>query len=239
MKRAGLVILISGRGSNMQAILDEAAAGRLPVEVRAVVSNEPDAPGLARAHAAGVPTRVVCHRDFPTRAAFEAALAAAIDACAPDLVVLAGFMRVLSPEFVARYAGRMLNIHPALLPQFPGLNTHERALKAGVKQHGASVHFVTPDVDAGPVIIQAAVPVLPGDTPEQLAARVLKEEHRIYPQAIRWYVEGRLTIEDGRVLLDGAVQPEQGLVLPPAVPEDRPAGARRTPPPTSATDGRE
>jgi phosphoribosylglycinamide formyltransferase-1 len=230
MKRAGLVILISGRGSNMQAILDEAAAGRLPVEVRAVISNEPDAAGLERARAAGVATRVVCHRDFPTRAAFEEALAAAIDACAPDLVALAGFMRVLSPEFVARYAGRMLNIHPALLPQFPGLHTHERALKAGVEEHGASVHFVTPEVDAGPVIIQAAVPVLPGDTPERLAARVLKEEHRIYPQAIRWYAEGRLTIKDGRVLLDGAVRPEQGLVLPPAVPEDRPAGAHRAPP---------
>lgn len=224
MKRAGLVILISGRGSNMQAILDEVAAGRLPVEVRAVLSNEPDAPGLARARERGVPTYVVCHRDYPDRRAFEAALMTRIDACRPDCVALAGFMRVLSREFVEHYAGRLLNIHPALLPQFPGLHTHERALKAGVHRHGASVHFVTPEVDAGPVIIQAAVPVRPDDTPETLAARVLEEEHRIYPLAIRWFVEGRLSVKNGRVLLDGAVRPEQGLILPePIAEKDRPA----------------
>ncbi len=214
MKRANLVILISGRGSNMQAILDEAAAGRLPVRVCAVISNEPEAAGLARAHTRGVPTYVVCHRNYPDRRTFEAALMERIDVCQPDCVALAGFMRVLSRQFVEHYAGRLLNIHPALLPQFPGLNTHERALRAGVARHGASVHFVTPAVDQGPVIIQAAVPVRPDDTPETLAARVLEEEHRIYPQAIRWFVEGRLSVENGRVLLDGAVRPEQGLILP-------------------------
>lgn len=230
MKRAGLVILISGRGSNMEAILEEAAAGRLPVEVRAVISNEPEAPGLARAWARGVPTDVVCHRDYPDRRAFEAALMARIDACQPDCVALAGFMRVLSPEFVQHYAGRLLNIHPALLPQFPGLHTHERALKAGLQRHGASVHFVTPEVDQGPVIIQAAVPVHPDDTPETLAARVLEQEHRIYPLAIRWFVEGRLSVQNGRVLLDGAVRPEQGLILPEPVAEER-RPARRGPAP--------
>jgi phosphoribosylglycinamide formyltransferase-1 len=228
MRRARLVILISGRGSNMEAILREAAAGRLPVEVCAVISNEPAAPGLERARAFGVPTEVVCHRDYPDRRAFEEALRARIDACRPDCVALAGFMRVLSKEFVEHYAGRLLNIHPALLPQFPGLHTHERALRAGVRQHGASVHFVTPEVDAGPVIIQAAVPVRPDDTPEQLAARVLEQEHRIYPQAIRWFAEGRLSVQDGQVLLDGAVRPEQGLILPDPVPEENaPAGTSR------------
>ncbi len=219
MRPARLVILISGRGSNMEAILREAAAGRLPVEVCAVISNEPAAAGLERARAFGVPAEVVCHRDYPDRRAFEAALRARIDACRPDCIALAGFMRVLSREFVEHYAGRLLNIHPALLPQFPGLHTHERALRAGVRQHGASVHFVTPEVDRGPVIIQAAVPVLPGDTPERLAARVLEQEHRIYPQALRWFAEGRLSVQNGRVLLDGAVRPEQGLILPEPVPE--------------------
>ena len=210
--RAGVVVLVSGRGSNLQSILDRARAGELPVEISAVISNNPDAEGLKRARAAGVPAHVVNHRDYPTRADFERALMECIDSHHPRLVVLAGFMRVLGDAFIAHYAGRLINIHPSLLPEFPGLDTHARALRSGAGGHGASVHFVTRDVDAGPVIIQAAVPVQPEDTPETLAARVLQEEHRIYPLAIRWFAEGRLSIRDGRVLLDGEQRPEQGLV---------------------------
>ena len=195
MKR--IVILISGRGSNMEAML----AARLPVEIAVVISNRPDAAGLATAAQAGIATAVVDHRQFAGRDAFDTALAQVIDGFAPDLVVLAGFMRILTPAFVARYAGRLLNIHPSLLPSFPGLHTHERALDAGVKIHGATVHFVTADLDHGPVVIQAAVPVLDGDDATSLAARVLREEHRIYPQAVRWFAEGRLTLAEGRVRL--------------------------------------
>lgn len=205
------VILISGRGSNMQAIIDQARAGTLPVRICAVISDRPGAPGLARAREAGIPAEAVEPAAHGDKAAFEAALRARIDHYRPGLVVLAGFMRVLSRDFVEHYAGRLLNIHPSLLPAFPGLDTHARALAAGVREHGASVHFVTPEVDAGPVIIQARVPVSPDDTPETLAARVLKEEHRIYPTAIRWFAEGRLQIRDGQVLLDGRRHPDQGL----------------------------
>ncbi|ROR35069.1 phosphoribosylglycinamide formyltransferase [Inmirania thermothiophila] len=203
MSGIGVVALISGRGSNLQAILDEAAAGRLPVQVRAVISNRPEAQGLARAQAAGIATEVVDHTAFPDRLAFEAALTEAIDRHRPDLVLLAGFMRVLSAQTVARYAGRMLNIHPSLLPAFRGLHTHRRALEAGVREHGASVHFVTADLDGGPVIVQARVPVLPGDDEARLAARVLRQEHRIYPLAVRWFAEGRIRQDGARVLLDG------------------------------------
>ena len=185
-----IVILISGRGSNMQAIL----AARLPVTVAAVISNDPDAAGLAFARGHGIATRVVEHRAYGDRAAFDNALARAIDAFKPDLVVLAGFMRILGDDFVRHYAGRLLNIHPSLLPAFPGLHTHRRALEAGVRIHGCTVHFVTPRLDHGPIVIQAAVPVLPGDGEDALAARVLEQEHRIYPQAIRWFCEGRLEI---------------------------------------------
>ena len=208
----GLVVLISGRGSNLAAIINAVRAGQLPAEIRAVVSNEPGAPGIARARTAGIPTHVIDHRDFTTREEFGRALMQRIDACQPRLVALAGFMRVLDKRFIDHYAGRLLNIHPSLLPAFPGLNTHARALQSGAKEHGASVHFVTQEVDGGPVIIQAAVPVLPDDTPETLAERVLREEHRIYPLAIRWFLQGRLSIEHGRVLLDGQISPEQGLV---------------------------
>jgi phosphoribosylglycinamide formyltransferase-1 len=212
----GIVVLISGRGSNLQSILDETRAGRLPAEVRAVISNNPDAPGLAHARAAGVPDVVVVnHRDFPNRAAFERALMDRIDAHRPALVVLAGFMRVLGRDFIEHYAGRLMNIHPSLLPAFPGLNTHARAIEAGVRRHGATVHFVTPEVDAGPIIAQAEVAVLPGDTPEQLAERVLEQEHRLYPRAIRWFLEGRLTLRGRQVLLDGRESPEQGLAKDP------------------------
>lgn len=198
-----VVILISGRGTNLQAIVDEVRAGKLSADIRAVISNNPEAAGLQQARAAGLHTEIVDHRAYPTRAAFEQALAQAIDRHAPKLVALAGFMRILGHDFIAHYHGRLINIHPSLLPKYPGLGTHARVLAAGEAQHGASVHFVVPDVDAGPVILQAAVPVLPNDTPETLAKRVLKEEHRIYPLAIRWFAEGRLALRDSRVLLDG------------------------------------
>jgi phosphoribosylglycinamide formyltransferase-1 len=190
-----IVVLISGRGSNLAALL----AADLPVTVAAVISNRDDARGLAIAQAHGIPGVVVAHRDFASRAAFDAALAAALDAFAPALVVLAGFMRILTPGFVRHYAGRLINIHPSLLPAFTGLDTHRRALEAGVKIHGCTVHFVTPELDHGPIIAQAAVPVLEDDSEESLAARVLVEEHRLLPQAIRWFAEGRLVIADGRV----------------------------------------
>lgn len=190
-----IVILISGRGSNMQAILE---AG-LPVKIAAVISNKPDAKGLEIAARHGVATAVVEHRQHASREQFDAALAERIDSFQPDLVVLAGFMRILTEGFVNRYQGRLINIHPALLPAFPGLDTHEKALREGVRIHGCTVHFVTPTVDHGPIIAQAAVPVLPGDTPDSLAARVLEQEHLIYPEAIRWFAEGRLTLENNQV----------------------------------------
>jgi phosphoribosylglycinamide formyltransferase-1 len=195
MKR--IVILISGRGSNMQAMVE---AG-LPVA--AVISNRADAAGLQYAAARGIPTAVVEHRGYATREAFDAALAQAIDGFRPALVVLAGFMRILTAGFVSRYQGRLINIHPSLLPCFTGLDTHARALAAGVKLHGATVHFVTAELDHGPIVIQAAVPVLSEDDEETLAARVLAAEHRIYPQAARWFLEGKLVIESGVVRVKG------------------------------------
>ena len=207
-----IVILISGRGSNMEALF----AADLPVEFAAVISNRPDAPGLQTAAARGIPTASVNHKAYLDRTAFDAALMAEIDHYAPDLVVLAGFMRVLTDAFVNHYAGRLINVHPALLPSFPGLHTHERALAAGVKLHGCTVHFVTPEVDVGPIVIQAAVPVLDDDTPETLAARVLAEEHRIFPQAIRWFAEGRLSLTaQGMVRLSPAATDTAPLISPP------------------------
>jgi len=192
-----VVVLISGRGSNMQAILE---AG---IPVSAVISNRADAGGLAIAARHGVATGVVEHRRYATREAFDAALAAEIDRHAPRLVELAGFMRVLTAGFVVRYAGRLVNIHPSLLPDFPGLDTHARALAAGVERHGCTVHFVTAALDHGPIIAQASVPVLPGDTADILAARVLREEHLLYPRAIRWFLDGDLVIEGDRVRVKG------------------------------------
>ena len=208
-----VVILISGRGANLQAIIDQVRAGRLTIDIRSVISNRPDAPGLQRAQDAGLATCVIDQREYTDRAQFDAALMRAIDPHAPRLVILAGFMRILGDTFIRHYAGRLINIHPSLLPAFKGLNTHARALAAGVKQHGASVHFVTPEVDAGPIIAQASVAVLPGDTPATLAERVLNVEQRIYPMAIQWLVAGRLVVDQGRVLLDGCQRPEQGLAL--------------------------
>jgi len=194
-----IVILISGRGSNMEAIVRAQRAEGWPARIAAVISNKPDAKGLAFAQSHGIPTAVVPNKEFPTREAFDAALQATIDRFAPDLIVLAGFMRILTAPFVEHYAGRMLNIHPSLLPLFPGLHTHRQALDAGVTEHGATVHFVTAELDHGPAVIQARIPVLPGDTEDSLAERLLDEEHVIYPQAVRLFVEDRLSIENGEV----------------------------------------
>ena len=205
MKR--IVILISDRGSNMQAIVSSCAAEGWPARVVAVIANRPDAAGLAFAAAQCITTDVVDHRHFATREAFDAALAAAIDAHQPDLLVLAGFMRILGADLVRRFEGRMLNVHPSLLPAFPGLFTHRRAIEAGCKLAGATVHFVTPALDHGPIIAQAVVPVLPGDTAATLAARVLAREHLLYPLAVGWCVTGLLRIETGVVThLGGASQ---------------------------------
>lgn len=192
-----VVVLISGRGSNMEALLSAA----LPVS--AVVSSRADAKGLEIARARGIPVAVVEHRAFATREAFEAALEREIDRHAPRLVALAGFMRVLTPGFVERHAGRLMNIHPSLLPAFPGLNTHERALESGVKVHGCTVHFVTAELDHGPIVIQAAVRVRADDDARSLAARVLEQEHVVYPRAVRWFLDRRLVIRDGRVYVEG------------------------------------
>lgn len=208
-----VVVLISGRGSNMQALLE----ARLPVEFACVISNKPEAGGLAVAAAHRVPTAVVDHRSYPDRTRFDAALMDEIDRHAPDLVILAGFMRVLTADFVRHYENRLINIHPALLPAFPGLDTHARALAAGVRLHGCTVHFVTPEVDAGPIIAQAAVPVLADDTPDTLAARVLRQEHRLFPLAVRWLAEGRVQVRpDGstRVRLDGDSFQDKALISP-------------------------
>lgn len=217
MARKRVTVLISGRGSNMVALIDAAKNPNFPAEIVLVVSNEPSAAGLERARASGITTAVVDHRPFgKDRAAFERALQAAIEPHAIDLICLAGFMRLLTPWFIGRWDGRLLNIHPALLPTFKGLDTHKRALDAGVKQHGATVHFVVPEMDSGPIIIQEAVPVLPDDTEDTLAARVLAAEHRIYPQALRLVAEGRVRIEDSRCVIDGVPVALQGPATPPA-----------------------
>lgn len=206
-----VLVLISGRGSNLASLLRAEDSGAMPARIVGVIANRAEAQGLQLAQEHGVPTRVLEHRLFAERQQFDEALAEAIDGFAPDLVVLAGFMRILGAAFVARYAGRLINIHPSLLPAFPGLHTHRRALSAGVRIHGCSVHFVTADLDHGPVIVQAAVAVLDADDEETLAARVLAQEHRIYPLAVRWFAEGRLRLLDGRVLL--AAPQDGGAVL--------------------------
>jgi phosphoribosylglycinamide formyltransferase-1 len=206
-----IVILISGRGSNMQALLE----AKLPCRVAAVFSNRADAQGLEVARAHGIATGVVSHKDYADRASFDAALAEAIDRHAPDVIVLAGFMRILTDAFVERYRGRLINIHPSLLPAYPGIDTHERALQDGIKIHGCTVHFVTPTLDHGPIIIQAAVPVLCDDTPQTLADRVLREEHRIYQQTLRWLCRGQVWLdEQGRVSCNRLEQPGTALISP-------------------------
>lgn len=205
-----LVILISGRGSNMQALVEASLPGR----IAAVISNKPEAEGLEIARMHGIETRVVDQRAYADRITFDAALAEEIDSCQPDLVTLAGFMRILGDAFVNRYQGRLMNVHPSLLPAFPGLDTHTRALQAGVKIHGCTVHFVTPQVDHGPIIIQAAIQVLPDDTAETLAARVLQQEHRIYPEAVRWFMEDRLKLVNNRVEVSGTIADSSVLYSP-------------------------
>ncbi|WP_343630479.1 phosphoribosylglycinamide formyltransferase [Roseateles sp.] len=199
-----IVILISGRGSNMEAIVKACAGEQWPARIAAVISNRPDAGGLEFARSHGIATAVVDHKAFgkgdAARVAFDAELQRVIDGFDPDLVVLAGFMRILTPGFTGHYAGRMLNVHPSLLPAFPGLHTHQRAIESGCRAAGATVHFVTAELDHGPIVAQAVVPVLDGDDEAALAARVLKLEHRMYPSAVRWFVEGRLAIEGARVL---------------------------------------
>jgi phosphoribosylglycinamide formyltransferase 1 len=205
MARKRVAIVISGRGSNMVALIEAAKDPAYPAEIALVISNEPAAEGLKRAAAAEIPTMVVDHRPFgKDREAFERALQGALEQHRIEIVCLAGFMRLLTPWLVSRWQGRLLNIHPALLPAFKGLDTHARALAAGVKEHGATVHFVVPEMDSGPIIAQAAVPIRPGDSEAALAARVLEVEHRIYPHALRLVAEGRVTIANGRCLIDGS-----------------------------------
>jgi len=208
MKR--IVILISGRGSNLRALLEAS----LPAQISAVISNEPDAAGLQIAKQHGVPTEVVSHAQSTERADFDAALAEAVARRQPDLVVLAGFMRILGNAFLERFPGRLINIHPSLLPAFPGLHTHRRALEEGVKLHGCTVHFVTPRLDHGPIIVQAAVAVLAQDTEQSLAARVLEQEHVILPQAVRWFLEGSLQVSGNRASFNGAAPSPASIISP-------------------------
>jgi len=217
MSRKRVAVLISGRGSNMAALIEAAKAADYPAEIALVVSNRPDAGGLSTAHAAGIATEVIDHTAFgKDRAAFERALQAVLEKHHIDLVCLAGFMRVLGADFVRRWQERMLNIHPALLPAFKGLDTHARALAAGVKLHGATVHFVVPEMDSGPIIAQGAVAVHDDDTEDRLAARVLAVEHRIYPLALRLVAEGRVRVADGRCRIAGASTADAPLVVPTA-----------------------
>jgi phosphoribosylglycinamide formyltransferase-1 len=214
MANRRVTVLISGRGSNLAALLAAERAGKLGAEVVAVISNRADAAGLAIAEAHGVATRTLDHRAWPDREAFDAALAAAIDASAPDLVVLAGFMRILGPAFVRRYEGRLINIHPSLLPAYPGLHTHRRALADGVRIHGCTVHFVTADLDHGPIVAQGAVPVQAGDDEATLAARVLDVEHRALPAAVRLICAGRTVIAGRRVRVEGERAAASALMVP-------------------------
>ena len=208
MKR--IVILISGRGSNLQSNLD----AKLDAQIAAVISNNPAARGIEIARSAGVDTAVIDHRAFADRAGFEAVLADKVDSYRPDLLVLAGFMRILTEGFIKRFRNRIMNIHPSLLPAFPGVETHRRALQEGVRIHGCTVHFVTPDLDHGPIVVQAAVPVLPRDDEDRLAARVLEQEHRIYPEAIRWYLDGRLKFDGNRVTVSAGRSAPDAMVCP-------------------------
>jgi len=203
MTSVRLAVLISGNGSNLQALIDAAAGGTLKAEICVVVSNRAQAFGLERAQRANIPDHVIAHSEFDDRAAFDHALLNLLDGYAPDLIALAGFMRVLGSEFVQHYAGRIINVHPSLLPEFPGLDTHERALRAGVSEHGASIHFVTEALDAGPVIVQGKVAVREGETGTQLAERVHAVEHRIYAAAVAWFAQGRLSYRDGSAWFDG------------------------------------
>ena len=208
--KTSCVVLLSGRGTNLAAILKAAQAADYPAMIAGVVANKADAPGLQLARAAGLPVTVVPNANYPDRDSYDAALQVAVDAYAPALVVLAGFMRILSPAFVNHYAGQMINIHPSLLPSFTGLHTHQRALEAQDREHGCSVHFVTEELDGGPLVVQAVIPVESEDTPSSLAQRVHAQEHRIYPLAVRWFAEDRLSLDEQGALLDGQLLPASG-----------------------------
>ena len=206
-----IAILISGRGSNLQAFVDASRQGRLHGDICLVLSNRPDAAGLQRAASQGIATAAIDHRAYSSREAFDRALVERLETCAVDLVILAGFMRILTPVFVQAFAGRLLNIHPSLLPRYPGLNTHQRALDAGDSEAGATVHFVTAELDGGPPVIQARLPILPGDTADTLAARVLELEHVIYPMAAEWFLQGRLRLGEHGAVLDDQTLPPTGV----------------------------
>ena len=208
-----IVVLISGSGSNLQALIDAVAKEEITGSIKAVISNKADVLGLERAQKAGIDTHVVDHKKYDNRDVFDGDLIRQIEQYQPDLIVLAGFMRILTESFVRRYEGRMLNIHPSLLPKYPGLNTHQRALDAGDSEHGVTVHFVTAELDSGPNIIQAKVPTLKQDTAETLAKRIQQQEHIIYPIAVKWFVDGRLTMDTSHALLDQKALPETGLIL--------------------------
>ena len=208
-----VVVLLSGTGSNLQALIDSNDIKDSPANIRAVISNRADAYGLQRAQDAGIDTRVLDHTAFEGREAFDAALIEVIDEFKPQLVVLAGFMRILSADFVRHYQGRLLNIHPSLLPKYKGLHTHQRALEAGDGEHGCSVHFVTEELDGGPLVVQAVIPVEPDDSPHSLAQRVHAQEHRIYPLAVRWFAEGRLSLDEQGALLDGQLLAASGHLI--------------------------
>ncbi len=210
--KARVVVLVSGSGSNLQSIIDACKTGEIDAVIAAVIANRPACRGLERAREAGIPALAIDHKAFDSRESFDEQLALAIDEYKPDLVVLAGFMRILTPGFVGHYRGRLLNIHPSLLPKYPGLDTHQRALDAGDASAGATVHFVTEELDGGPAVIQAAVSIESGDSAETLAARVLKREHKIYPLAIRWFCERRLTLKGDEALLDHQVLPKTGVI---------------------------
>ena len=215
--KAQLVILISGRGSNMQAFIQACASGALNADIALVLSNNPGAAGLEHAAAAGIATACINHRDYDSREDFDAAMVAKIQPLAPDLVILAGFMRILTPVFITPFAGKLLNIHPSLLPKYPGLNTHSRALEAGDEEAGVTVHFVTPELDGGPPVIQARVPIETGDTPETLAAKVIVQEHVIYPLAAQWQLQGRLQLDQQGATLDGKRIPATGVDFVPGI----------------------
>lgn len=208
-----ILVLISGSGTNLQALIDSTRSQEVDAEIVAVLSNRADALGLERARKAGIPALALDNRDFPDRETYDKALIAEIDRFAPDLVLLAGFMRILTESFVSRYRGFLLNIHPSLLPKYKGLHTHQRAIDAGDTEHGSTVHFVTQELDGGPLVLQAVVPVLPGDTPATLASRVQQREHHLYPLVMHWFIQGRLRLIEGRACLDGQPLPVTGLRL--------------------------
>lgn len=213
LAKARVVVLISGSGSNLQALIDGYQAGDLPIELAAVISNRPNVLGLERATKAGIPALLLDHKEFADRESFDKALMSLIDSHSPDLVVLAGFMRILTPAFTQHYEGRMLNIHPSLLPKYQGLHTHQRAIDAGEERHGVTVHFVTAELDGGPAIVQASVPVLSSDDAATLAKRVQRQEHLIYPLAVKWFAEGSLRMVNGKSELKGELLPESGYQI--------------------------